>query len=95
VSEEISLKQDEMQMLGTCKWLGPKKYCPEWFYGDICRIETFGCKRTANTMFGTVDLPWPVCIPLNAPVNLRPDYPNYGPASGNYSSLVECKAACQ
>jgi hypothetical protein len=35
VSEEISLKQDEMQMLGTCKWLGPKKYCPEWFYGNI------------------------------------------------------------
>ena len=57
--------------------------------------QTFGCKRTAKTMFGTVDLPWPVCIPLNAPVNLRPDYPNYGPAPGNYSSLVECKAACQ
>jgi polygalacturonase len=57
--------------------------------------QTFACKRTAKTMFGTVALPWPVCLPLDAPVNLRPDYPNYGPATGNYSSLAECKAACQ
>ena len=56
--------------------------------------RTFACKRTAKTMFGEVQLPWPVCIPLDAPVNLRPDYPNWGPAVGNFSSLEECKASC-
>jgi hypothetical protein len=57
--------------------------------------QTFACKTTAHTLFGVVDLPWGVCIPLNAPVNLRPDYPNWGPATGNYGSLDECKTACQ
>ena len=56
--------------------------------------QTFACKRRANTMFGAVDLPWPVCLPQDAPVNLRPDYPNWGPASGTYSSLADCLAEC-
>jgi hypothetical protein len=55
----------------------------------------FTCKTTAHTMFqGTIRLPWPVCIPLDAPVNLRPDYPNWGPTRGNFSSLKECQSAC-
>ena len=58
-------------------------------------LQTFACKRSAKTMFGEVQLPWPTCIPLDAPVNLRPDYPNWGPATGNYTSLESCKAACQ
>jgi len=61
---------------------------------DILPPQTFGCKRTAKTMFGTVDLPWPVCIPLDAPVNLRPDYPNYGPLTGSYTTLADCKEVC-
>ena len=56
--------------------------------------QTFACKKQAHTMFGTIDLPWGVCIPLDAPVNIRPDYPNWGPAIGNFSSLVACQAAC-
>jgi len=62
---------------------------------DILPAQRFSCKQNARTMFGTVALPWPVCIPLDAPVNLRPDYPNYGVAIGNYSSLAECKARCK
>jgi len=30
--------------------------------------QTFGCKRTANTLFGHITLPWGVCLPLDAPV---------------------------
>eukprot|EP00658_Telonema_sp_P-2_P066400 TRINITY_DN55430_c0_g1_i1.p1 TRINITY_DN55430_c0_g1~~TRINITY_DN55430_c0_g1_i1.p1 ORF type:complete len:138 (+),score=21.09 TRINITY_DN55430_c0_g1_i1:55-468(+) len=57
--------------------------------------QRFGCKRVARTMWGTVDLPWGVCIPLDAPVNLREDYPNWGPTEGEHASLVECNADCQ
>ena len=57
--------------------------------------QTFACKRTARTMFGQVALPWPVCIPLDAPVNLVPSYPNWGPATGSFASLEECKAVCR
>ena len=56
--------------------------------------QTFACKRTAKTLFGEITLPWGVCLPLDAPVNLDPNYPNFGPAQGRYSSLVDCKAAC-
>ena len=56
--------------------------------------QTFACKKQAHTMFGTIDLPWGACIPLDAPVNIRPDYPNWGPAIGNFSSLAACQAAC-
>ena len=56
--------------------------------------QRYSCKRVAHTMFGVVDLPWPVCIPLDAPVNLRPDYPNWGPMAGNYTSIEACRAAC-
>ena len=56
--------------------------------------QRYSCKRVAHTMFGVVDLPWPVCIPLDAPVNLRPDYPNWGPVTGNYSSIEACRASC-
>lgn len=54
----------------------------------------YACKTTAKTMFGQVKLPWGVCLPMDAPVNLRPNYPNYGVARGNFSSLAECRAAC-
>jgi polygalacturonase len=55
----------------------------------------YTCKTTAKTMFyGTVQLPWPVCIPMDSPVNLRPDYPNWGPTTGAYSSLNACQAVC-
>lgn len=56
--------------------------------------QSFGCKRIAHGMFGTVILPWGVCVPLHAPVNLRPDYPNWGPTSGTFSSLAACKREC-
>ena len=56
--------------------------------------QTFACKKTARTMFGVITLPWGVCIPLDAPVNLRPDYPNWGPATGNFTTLAACTAAC-
>ena len=58
--------------------------------------QTFGCKRNANPMFGKVSikLPWGVCIPFEAPVNLRPDYPNWGEISGKYNTLAECIRAC-
>ena len=61
---------------------------------DILPSQTFGCKTSAQTMFGEVKFPWGVCIPLNAPVNLRPDYPNYGEAKGNYATLAACKKVC-
>lgn len=56
--------------------------------------QTFGCKRTAATMFGKITLPWGVCIPLDAPVNLRSDYPNWGPTTGNFTTLASCSASC-
>ena len=56
--------------------------------------QQFGCKRSAKTMFGEVEFPWGVCIPLDAPVNIRPDYPNWGPITGPFASLAACKAAC-
>jgi hypothetical protein len=45
-------------------------------------------------LFGDVEFPWGVCIPLDAPVNIRPDYPNWGPITGPFASLAACKAAC-
>ena len=54
----------------------------------------YACKTSAKTMFGQVKLPWGVCLPLDAPVNLRPNYPNYGIATGNFSSLEACLAEC-
>ncbi|KAH8046623.1 glycosyl hydrolase [Aureococcus anophagefferens] len=55
---------------------------------------TFSCKRVARTLFGEITLPWPVCVPREAPVNVYRDYPNWGPARGAYPSLGACKAAC-
>jgi polygalacturonase len=56
----------------------------------------YTCKTAAKTLFyGTAQLPWPVCIPMDSPVNLRPDYPNWGPTTGVYSSLHACQADCQ
>jgi hypothetical protein len=55
----------------------------------------YTCKTAANTMMEEViQLPWPVCLPLDSPVNLWPDYPNWGPTRGNYSSLEACWEAC-
>ena len=52
----------------------------------------YGCKRSATDQFGTVfQLPWPVCIPLDAPVNVNSSWPNWGPVSGDYPSLDACK----
>jgi hypothetical protein len=57
--------------------------------------QFFACKTVARGLFGgEVRLPWGVCIPLDAPVNIRPDYPNWGPATGNYSSLAACQSEC-
>ena len=54
----------------------------------------YGCKRNATDQFGTVlRLPWPVCIPLDAPVNVNSSWPNWGPVSGNFASLDECKSS--
>ena len=72
-----------LQVDGVAKW--PEQLQP----------QIFGCKKSAATMFGKVDLPWGVCIPLDAPVNLRPDYPNWGPVTGSFGSLVECQNACK
>ncbi|KAH8092128.1 glycosyl hydrolase [Aureococcus anophagefferens] len=54
---------------------------------------TFSCKRVARTLFGEITLPWPVCVPREAPVNVYRDYPNWGPAR-RLPSLGACKAAC-
>ncbi|KAH8044789.1 glycosyl hydrolase [Aureococcus anophagefferens] len=55
---------------------------------------SFSCKRVARTLFGEITLPWPVCVPREAPVNVYRDYPNWGPARVAYPSLGACKAAC-
>ena len=34
-----------------------------------------------------------VCLPLDAPVNNDRDWPNWGPAEGDFASLAACKAA--
>ena len=49
----------------------------------------------AAPRFGEITLPWGVCIPQDAPVNLDSHYPNWGVASGDYASLRACKLACQ
>ena len=57
--------------------------------------STYACKRTANTEFdGVIQLPWPVCVPLDAPVNVYPDYPNWGPLTGHFATLAACQRAC-
>ena len=56
--------------------------------------QTFVCKRTAKTLFGEITLPWGVCIPTNAPVNINPRYPNFGPTTGDFASLAACKSSC-
>ena len=68
--------------------------CPSQHMDTQLPPQNFGCKKGANTLFGHVDFPWGVCIPLDAPVNLRPDYPNWGPAEGTYATLEACQAAC-
>jgi hypothetical protein len=62
---------------------------------ELLPPQTFACKKTAKTMFGVVQLPWGVCLPLDAPVNMDSSYPNWGPATGNYASLADCQAACE
>eukprot|EP01051_Picozoa_sp_SAG22_P008112 SAG22_NODE_601_length_8666_cov_7.089413_3_plen_198_part_00 len=59
--------------------------------------QKYGCKKTAKTLFGEITLPWGVCLPAMAPVNVNPAYPNWGPLVGGgykYKSLAACKAAC-
>ena len=52
----------------------------------------YGCKTNATDQWGTVlQLPWPVCIPLDAPVNVNSSWPNWGAVSGNFASLEACK----
>jgi hypothetical protein len=54
----------------------------------------YGCKRNATDQFGSVfRFPWPVCIPLDAPVNVNSSWPNWGPVEGNFPSLQACKAS--
>ena len=46
-------------------------------------------------MYGDeMTLPWGVCLPRDAVVNNDPEYPNWGPTTGDFASLAECKAAC-
>jgi polygalacturonase len=45
----------------------------------------YACKPTAA---------WGVCLPLDAPVNNDPHYPNWGPTTGDFASLEACKAQC-
>ena len=54
----------------------------------------YGCKRNATDQFGTAfPLPWPVCIPLNAPVNVNSSWPNWGPVEGDFATLQQCKSS--
>ena len=54
----------------------------------------YGCKRNAIDQFGSVfTFPWPVCIPLDAPVNVNSSWPNWGPVEGNFPTLRACKAS--
>lgn len=55
---------------------------------------SFTCKTVAHGQFGTVKLPWGVCIPLEAPVNNDPDYFNWGPTAGKYLTLEACLEQC-
>lgn len=56
--------------------------------------QTYGCKKSAMTLFGPVTFPWAVCVPLDAPVNMFPSFPNYGPTKGNFATLAECQTGC-
>lgn len=51
----------------------------------VLPAQHFTCKVTPA---------WPVCIPLDAPVNNDPSYPNWGPTRGNFASLSECQRVC-
>jgi hypothetical protein len=71
--------------------------------GDRCKCDAcdsfgsnprYSCKTRANSQFGVVTLPWGVCIPSDSPVNNDPDYPNWGPTYGDFTSLEECRVAC-
>ncbi len=57
--------------------------------------QRFACKRTAVTRYGgVVTLPWGVCLPRDAPVNNDRAYPNWGPTTGDFADLAECKERC-
>ena len=64
-------------------------------WNESLPAQHFGCKRQAHSMGGVVDLPWPVCVPTDAPVNLDPSYPNWGPTTGNFLGLEACLAECK
>lgn len=50
------------------------------------RPQRYACKPTVA---------WGVCLPLDAPVNAYPAYPNWGPTTGRvFDSLGACKASC-
>ena len=54
----------------------------------------YGCKRNATDQFGSViRFPWPVCVPLGAPVNVNRSWPNWGPVEGDFPSLLACKTS--
>ena len=73
----------------------PDKCTPPPAPGPPLPPQRFACKRTAVTMWGeTLRLPWGVCLPRDAPVNNDPSYPNWGPATGDFADLAECKASC-
>jgi len=62
---------------------------------DVVPQPRYSCKTTANTeLFGTIQLPWGVCIPSDSPVNINSEYPNWGPAEGDFESLADCQAVC-
>merc|ERR1712031_46650 len=61
---------------------------------DVQPKPRYTCKTMAKSQFGTVKLPWGVCLPSDSPVNNDADYPNWGPTSGDFASLEECQAAC-
>ena len=84
------------------KCFGEMTFVGKSFQGSSCTPpgppfppRSFSCKKTAKTLFGEITLPWGVCIDSAAPVNLNPEYPNYGPTEGHFISLAACKASCK
>ena len=92
--------QQECQKANQSKCFGVTVIDRGGNYDPICP-ETlpkggYACKTAAYTRdYDHIQLAWPVCIPKLAPVNIRPDYYNWGPTYGSFKSLKECQRLCQ
>mgnify|MGYP006145172211 CR=1 FL=1 len=89
------------QAFGACKMVNRSKCfnltvdgAPHGGWSERLPPQTFACKTWARTMWGDVKLPWGVCLPMDAPVNLQPEYSNWGEATGRYTTLEACKREC-